>query len=164
MATTPAGNRALTETRSVVLPGCVLVGGVIVLVWFGLLPAALVLAPNVFWEQVPARNAQVAIAPVHGNWISMASYDYELGGRRYSGDRYSFISPEEYMSEEDLRSIQGGAERYQSCFVSRWDSSQSVLQAMVPVRALAKPFAIAALATLAAIWGYRRVRAGRKIS
>lgn len=153
-----ATDKKVDGRRPKLLPGIAVAGGTLVLIGLGLIPAALVLAPSLFWYEVEAERASVAIVPVHGSWMSLTKYDYQVEGQRYSGERYSFVPPEDYMTEDELRLIQGGPDRYRTCFANRFDASRSVLRAQIPLRALMKNTVFSALAVAVMLWGYKRLR------
>jgi hypothetical protein len=90
---------------------------------------------SIYWNDVPTTKAIVAGPDMESMWVE---YEYAIGGRVHVGTRYSFIPPEEYLSDDELLGIQGHRERYSTCYVSPWNHDSAVLVRLPPSRAFAR--------------------------
>jgi hypothetical protein len=82
------------------------------------------------WEQARVVSGRAKIIPFHGIAHVHFEYVYEYHGRRYTGNRYSFVHPTYFMAEAALFAMQDGLPAV--CYVDPLAPTRAVIDRELP--------------------------------
>lgn len=99
------------------------------------------------WVSAPVTQLEVRVFPFHGVVHVHVDYRYRVGDGERTGERYGFVDPTRYLSEDEVLALQ--QQRPTVCWVDPEDPSRAVLVRALPRSAYA--WSGAALVALAAI-------------
>lgn len=85
------------------------------------------------WVPVPLTSGRATVLPFHGELHFKVEYRYELAGNQRTGERYAFLPPASFLSEEALLALQ---DRFPAeCYVNPDNPAESVVKRDLPWQA-----------------------------